>query len=43
MSRKQIIKKSMTRKKVNKQVPISFSEGDEELIRILDHKLEKES
>ena len=36
----------MTRKTLNKkrpkQVPLAFGEGEEELLRVLDHKLEKE-
>ena len=36
----------MTRKTLNKkrpkQVPLTFGEGEEELLRVLDHKLEKE-
>ena len=36
----------MTRKTLSKrrpkQVPLTFGEGEEELLRVLDHKLEKE-
>ena len=30
------------KKKRPKEVPLTFDEGEEELLRVLDHKLEKE-